>query len=130
MLTSVSPSTCLAMNNTSYTAAGSTEAFRVSCNVTFGGTLVAEYALSDVYSCIDICGGNPGACVSTKYVGVPYSTCYLCNGGTVVDSNGPDWIAMLDPMPAEKWKVKAGLERQKDKLKTRGKGKVERDQDM
>lgn len=131
MLTSVSPSTCPTMNNTSYTAAGSTEAFRISCNVTFDGTLVAEYALSDVYSCIDICGTNPSACVGTKYVvGVPYSTRYLYNGGMVVDSNGPDWIAILDPMPAEKWKVKAGPERQKDMLKTRGKGKVERNQDI
>jgi hypothetical protein len=26
----------------------------------------------------------------------------------VVDSNGPDWVAMLDPMPAGIWKVKAG----------------------
>ena len=59
MLTSVSPSTYPAMNNTSYTAADSIEAFRISCNVTFDGTLVAEYALSDVYSCIDICGANP-----------------------------------------------------------------------
>lgn len=131
MLTSVSPSTYPAMNNTSYTAADSIEAFRIRCNVTFDGTLVAEYALSDVYSCIDICGANPGACAGTKYVvGVPYSTCYLYNGGMVVDSNSPDWIAMLDPMPAEKWKVKAGPERQKDMLKTRGKGKVERNQDI
>ena len=44
MLTSVSPSTCPAMNNTSYTAVGSTKAFRISCNVTFDGTLVTEYA--------------------------------------------------------------------------------------
>ena len=110
MLTSVSLSTCPVMNNTSYTAADSIEAFCISCNVTFDGTLVAEYALSDAYSCIDICGANPSACVGTKYVvGVPYSTCYLHDGGVVVDSNGPDWVAMLDPMPAGKWKVKAGL---------------------
>ena len=129
MLTSVSPSTCPAMNNTSYTAVGSAEAFRISYNVTFDGTLVAEYALSDVYSCSDICGANPSACVGTKYVaGVPYSTCCLYSGGMVVDSNSLDWIAMLDSMPAEMWKVKAGPERQKDRLKTRGKGKVERSQ--
>ena len=113
VLTSVSPSTCLAMNDTSYTAAGSTEAFRISCNATFDGTLVAEYALSEVYLCIDIRGANPSARVGTKYVaGVPYSTCYLCNEGIVVGSNGPVWIAMLSPMPAEKWKVKAGPGRQ------------------
>ena len=124
MLTSVSPSTCPAMNNTSYTAVGSPEAFRVSCSVTFDGALVAEHALSDVYSCIDICGANPSACVGTKYVvGVPYSTCYLYNGGIVVDSNSLDWIAMLDSIPAEKWKVKLGPERQKDRLKTGGDGR-------
>ena len=111
------------MNNTSYIAAGSTEAFRISCNVTFDGTLVAEYALSDVYLCVDIRGANPSACVGTKYVaGIPYSTCYLYNGGMVVDSNGPDWIATLGPMPAEKWKVKAGPERQIDRLKMGGFG--------
>lgn len=69
--------------------------------------------------------------VGTEYVvDVPYSTCYLYNGTVVVDSNGPDWIAMLDPMPAEKWKVEAGPEGQKDMLKTRGKGKVGRNQDI
>jgi hypothetical protein len=109
MLTSVSPSTCPVMNNTSYTAADSIEAFCISCNVTFDGTLVAEYALSDVYSCIDIYGANPSACVGTKYVvSVPYFTYYLHDGGVVVDSNGPDWVAMLDPMQAGIWKVKAG----------------------
>ena len=60
-----------------------------------------------------------------KYVvGVPYFTCYLYRGGMVVGSNGPDWVAMLDLMLAEKWKVKVGPKRQKDRLKTRGKGKV------
>lgn len=64
-------------------------------------------------------------CVGTKYVvGVPYSTCYPYGGGVVVDSNGPDWVAMLDPMPAGKWKAGG----QKGMLEARGKGKVERNQ--
>ena len=95
------------MNNTSYIAAGSTKAFRISCNVAFDSMLVAEYALSDIYLCIDIGGANPSTCVGMKYIaGVLYFTCYLYNEGMAVGSNGLDWIAMLGPMPAEKWKMK------------------------
>ena len=130
MLTSVSPSTCPVMNNTSYTAADSIEALCITCNVTFDGTLVAEYALSDVYSCIDIYGANPSACVGTKYaVGVPYSTCYLHDGGVVVDSNGPDWVAMLDRSDAGgEMEGESGAGGRKRMLEARGKGKVERNQ--
>ena len=125
MITSVSLSTCLVMNNT-YTAADSIEAFCISCNVTFDGTLVAEYALSDVYSCIDICGANPSACVGTKYVvGVPYSTCYLHDGGVVVDSNGPDWVAIGSDAGGE-MEGESGAGGRKGMLEARGKGKVER----